>query len=137
MPFLKVSAAAAYAGCSGRFVERMLANGGDYIVPRPIKAGGGYDTFKLRRDSRGRIDADHLKALVIAKRLSPYRFPGRMIGTRYPQQGQRRGVKRDLTDTWRLNRALTLISKIDSLDYLKAIASASFKRAKALGLKLP
>jgi len=136
MQFLKIRAAAAYAGCSGRFVERLQASGGEYVVPRPPKAGGGYDQFKIRRDSSGRIDADQLKALVTAQRLSPYRQPGRAIGTRYPQKGRRRTLKKIMTANWRLGRCLTLISRIDSTDHLKGIAAAAFQRAKALGLKL-
>ncbi len=129
-----IKAAAAYAGCSGRFVEKLLAQGGDYIVP---KAGGGYHKFKIRRGSGGHIDADQLRALVAAKRQNPYRPPGRMIGTCFPQKNRRRSVNSLMSDEWRLNRALTLIGKINSLDYLKSIATASFQRAKALGLKIP
>lgn len=127
---MTISEAAVYAGCSRRFIEKLLASGGFETIYQP---NGKWLNFEIERHPDGTIDAGQLKALVVAKRLCPYRSPGRMIGTRYQTKVRRRPIKSVQTDYWRFRRSLSLIGKTNSVEYLKGIVSASLQRAKALG----
>jgi hypothetical protein len=122
---LKISAAAAYACCSKRYVERVLANGGK----QAIYTTDGFKEFSIQRDSPGRIDADVLRQLVIARMKEPFR-PGRKITTRYRLK-RLPGVKqvREKGESWRLERALTLIKGIGDNESLMIISRAAAERA--------
>ena len=122
---LTITAAAAYAGCSKRYVERVLANGGGQM----IYTTDGSKEFSIQRDASGRIDADVLRQLVIARLKEQFR-PGRRITTRYRlkplpsvKQVRLRG------ESWRLERALTLIKGIGDNESLEIIARAALERA--------
>ena len=125
MRLLKISSAAVYACCSKRYVERILANGGKQAVFSPE----GFKEFSIQRDEAGRIDADVLRKLVAARAKEPFR-PGRRIATHYRLK-RPPGVKqvRKKGESWRLERALTLIKGIDDDQSLKIIARAAFERA--------
>ena len=122
---LKIRAAASYACCSKRYVERVLANGGKQVVFTP----GGFKEFLIQRDEAGRIDADILRKLVATRVKEPYR-PGRRITTRYRLK-RPPGVKevRKKGESWRLERALTLISGIGDYESLMIIGRAAMERA--------
>lgn len=122
---LKIRAAASYACCSKRYVERLLANGGKQAVFTP----SGFKEFLIQRDEAGRIDADILRKLVATRVKEPYR-PGRRITTRYPLK-RPSGVKevRKKGESWRLERALTLISGIGDYESLMIIGRAAIERA--------
>jgi hypothetical protein len=125
MRMLKIRAAASYACCSKRYVERVLANGGKQVVFTP----DGFKEFLIQRDEAGRIDAEILRKLVGARVKEPYR-PGRRITTRYRLKGAP-GVKevRKKGESWRLERALTLISGIGDCESLMIIGRAAIERA--------
>jgi len=122
---LKIRAAATYACCSKRYVERVLANDGK----RLIYTSDGFKEFLLQRDGAGRIDADILRELVAARIKEPYR-PGRRITTRYLLK-RPPGLKqvREKGESWRLERALTLINGINDHESLMIIWRAAVERA--------
>jgi len=122
---LKIRAAASYACCSKRYVERVLANGGKQAIYTP----NGLMEFLIQRDESGRIDADILRKLVVARIKEPFR-PGRRITTRYRLK-RLSSVKRvgERGESWRLERALTLIKGIRNNESLEIIARAAMERA--------
>ena len=122
---LTITAAAAYAGCSKRYVERVLANAGRQMV----YTTDGSKEFSIQRDASGRIDADILRQLVITRIKEPFR-PGRRIATRYRLK-RVSGVKQvsERGDAWRLERALTLIKGIVDNESLEIIGRAALERA--------
>jgi len=122
---LKITAAAAYAGCSKRYVERVLANGGRQTV----YTANGFKEFSIQRDASGRIDAEVIRQLVIARIKEPFR-PGRRITTRYSLK-RVSGVKQvqERGNAWRLERALTLIKGIRDNESLEIIARTALERA--------
>jgi len=125
MRMLKIASAAVYAGCSKRYVERVLASGGEQTV----YTTSGSKVFLIQRDAARRIDADILRQLVIARMKEPFR-PGRKIATRYRIK-RVSGVKqvRERGDVWRLERALTLIRGIKDNESLDIIGRAALERA--------
>lgn len=125
MRMLKIRAAASYACCSKRYVERVLANGGKQAIYTP----NGLMEFLIQRDESGRIDADILRKLVVARIKEPFR-PGRRITTRYRLK-RLSSVKRvgERGESWRLERALTLIKGIRNNESLEIIARAAMERA--------
>ena len=125
MRMLKISAAASFACCSRRFVERVLANEGRAAV----YTLDGLKQFLIQRDKAGRIDADVLRELVVARIKEPFR-PGRRITTRYRLK-RLPSVKRvgERGESWRLERALTLISGIGDYESLMIIGRAAIERA--------
>ena len=122
---LKITAAAAYAGCSKRYVERVLAKGEVQMV----YTTDGFKEFSIQRDASGRIDADILRQLVISRLKEPFR-PGRRITTRYRVK-RVGGVKqiRERNDAWRLERTLTLIKGIRDNESLDIIARTALEQA--------
>lgn len=110
MRMLTITAAAAYAGCSRRFIERLL-RGADY---RRI----------FRLSSEGQIDADALAEYCNDQRQ--FRGPGRPLGMRFlfklsSPKAKRRPVQ---NDAWRVDRALRLIKLIKDRGGLEVIARA-------------
>ena len=122
---LKIRAAASYACCSKRYVERVLANGGK----QAIYTSNGLKEFLIQRDEAGRIDADVLRKLVNTRVKEPFR-PGRRITTRYRLK-RTPGVKqvREKGEAWRLERTLTLINGIGGYESLMIIGRAALERA--------
>ena len=106
---IKITAAAFYAGCSRRFVERRLQDP-DYRR-----------SFKL---SDGMIDAEALREEV--RFLANFPQPGRRIGTRFlfRLKSSKRSTRQKECDAWRISRALILIAKIKNREGLQMIADA-------------
>lgn len=109
MRMLTVTAAAAYAGCSRRYVERLLK---------------GKDYRRLLRLAAGKIDADFLADHCSSARQ--FRTPGRPLGMRFlfrltPAKSKRPPAR---DDAWRVDRALRLIKLIKDRDGLEMIAKA-------------
>ena len=104
---LKITAAATYAGCSRRFIERRLLDS-DYRR-----------SFKL---SDGMIDAEALRDEV--RFLANFPQPGRRIGTRFlfRLKSSKRSKPQVERDAWRISRALILIGKIKDREGLQMIA---------------
>ena len=110
MRMLTITAAAAYAGCSRRHVERLL-RGRDWRLVLALN------------DNR-QINADALadQCRDVRERCSP----GRPIGTRFlfrlsASKGQRK-IRKD--DAWRVDRALRLVKLIKDADGLQMISDA-------------
>ena len=110
MKMLTITAAAAYVGCSRRYVERLL-NGKDW-------------RHVLELTDRGLINAkvlaDHCRD------VRGMRQPGRPMGLRFlfrlPASKGQRKIKKD--DAWKVDRALRLVKLIKDADGLQMIADA-------------
>ena len=89
----------------------------------------GSKEFSIQRDASGRIDADVLRQLVIARLQEPFR-PGRRIATRYrlKRVGGAKQI-RERSDAWRLERTLTLIKGIRNNESLEIIARTVLEQA--------
>jgi hypothetical protein len=110
MLMLTITAAAAHAGCSRRYVERLLKN---RVWQRffALTEGGQINAVAL---------ADHCRD------VRGMRQPGRPMGLRFlfrlPPSKKRREVRKD--DAWRVDRALRLVKLIKDADGLQMIADA-------------
>jgi len=107
---LTITAAAAYAGCSRRYVERLL------------KGKDWRRVFELT--DQGLINAKTL--LDHCRDVREMRSPGRPMGLRFlfrlPTSKRGRKIKRD--DDWRVDRALRLVKLIRDIDGLQMISDA-------------
>ena len=110
MQMLTITAAAAHAGCSRRYVERLLK---DKVWQRffALTDGGQINAVAL---------ADHCRD------VRGMRQPGRPMGLRFlfrlPASKGQRKIKKD--DAWKVDRALRLVKLIKDADGLQMIADA-------------
>ena len=113
---LPITAAAAWACCSRRYVERFLKR---------------YKDAKSHLDWRpdGTIDARNLVKVV--KDFANLKRPGRRFGTRYLFQLP--PYRKAPDDGWRMNRILTHLGKLRDPKMLEIIILISEKQLAARG----
>jgi len=111
---LTISAAATYAGCSRRYVERLLKT--DFAK-------------ELKRQPDGTIEAEMLKKLC--RFLSSRRRPGRRFGTKFLFRLP--PYRKSPADDWRLSRVLAHLGEIRSAEAVFTIMDTAFKKYNDLG----
>jgi len=115
---LTITAAATYAGCSRRYVERLLKT--DFAK-------------ELKRQPDGTIEAEQLKKLC--RFLSGRRRPGRRFGTKFLFRLP--PYRKSPADEWRLSRVLAQLGEIRSVKYVEIIMLTALQKYKALGGTTP
>ncbi|NDE18319.1 hypothetical protein EBZ80_25730 [bacterium] len=115
---MPISSAAAYAGCSRRYVERLLKT--DFAKD-------------LERKPDGTIRADQLKGLCDF--LSNCRRRGRRFGTKFLFRLP--PTRKGPTDEWRMHRSLKHLGEMSDPNLVQKVMLTALARYKALGGTMP